>query len=855
MKKKFIVLLVILIIVLSILLAFGSPMITAKGDYREKPNMSQPNIPNLVDNRNYKIQYYDGYSTYGLEQTRGIQTYLDWNGDYQSVKERKIKYYDYSNETHIKYVADCGRFKLQFENFSNTIITSKFSFKQRPSEIGLYNWNTETYINKENITKASNIIPNYQEKSLRYNDVFTNTDILFISNESHIKELFINDASVFWPYPNGWNPNDTYLVIFTRLFDFEGIKLYDNDGEINQSKVINGILQLKSTEIGEEILAYLPIGKAYSNFSDEQIHYTDVKNRIVFRNNEVYYVSAIDYRFVRHIERIGNLYIDPTWTIGEDGDAWNECEFYQTMENQTTHYAQLYPNNSSGYIISPIEKAQQNWIRIKYEGILNDGAIDIYWNGSMNEEDWIFDLVKINAKPNINYYLPNPSKFGKWMFIWHGSSSPFKTPEIYNITVYNDPPNANYFSYYKEITINASQVSGLSPHIDFPFMINISDSDLQTSAQEDGDDIAFANDTSWLDHEIEKWNGSISNHLVAWIRIPSLNPLINTTIYMYYGNDTIASQQNPQGVWDDNYRHVYHLIEDPESPATIYDSTQYNKDGTTYNMESEDQKYGQIDGSLEFDGTNQEFVSIPYTNLGNSLTYSFWFKLNSISGYGEKPIAFMSTVLLYDPPYTRIKWYPDIYASKTEVSYTFDTDWHYFVVSQFDTTCSIFVDNNQLADNVTASSISTTNTNNYFGRDFDGYIDEMRISNVSRDDDWIITKYNNQFNPSSFYSIGEEQEVEEEPPIEPPIIYADMNSVIISAVFLGILMILMIILYTKLRIWLIIATIFFFSLIIGFMALSVENPFTPYYQFLFMLFQGIIFLLASFDAFKKKRSD
>ncbi len=39
-------------------------------------------------------------------------------------------------------------------------------------------------------------------------------------------------------------------------------------------------------------------------------------------------------------------------------------------------------------------------------------------------------------------------------------------------------------------------------------------------------------------------------------------------------------------------------------------------------------------------------------------------------------------------------------------------------------------------------------------RFFNGVIDEARISNVARSTDWMITEYNNQNDPSSFYSVG-----------------------------------------------------------------------------------------------------
>jgi hypothetical protein len=36
-------------------------------------------------------------------------------------------------------------------------------------------------------------------------------------------------------------------------------------------------------------------------------------------------------------------------------------------------------------------------------------------------------------------------------------------------------------------------------------------------------------------------------------------------------------------------------------------------------------------------------------------------------------------------------------------------------------------------------------------------LDEVRISNIARPVDWITTGYNNQFSPSTFYSVGTEE--------------------------------------------------------------------------------------------------
>jgi hypothetical protein len=42
-------------------------------------------------------------------------------------------------------------------------------------------------------------------------------------------------------------------------------------------------------------------------------------------------------------------------------------------------------------------------------------------------------------------------------------------------------------------------------------------------------------------------------------------------------------------------------------------------------------------------------------------------------------------------------------------------------------------------------------------RQFNGFIDEVRVSNIARSSDWINTEYKNQNNPAVFYTIGSEQ--------------------------------------------------------------------------------------------------
>jgi hypothetical protein len=87
----------------------------------------------------------------------------------------------------------------------------------------------------------------------------------------------------------------------------------------------------------------------------------------------------------------------------------------------------------------------------------------------------------------------------------------------------------------------------------------------------------------------------------------------------------MISQENPSGVWDSNYKGVWHLSEDPS--GTIYDSTSYNNDGTTQGgMTSGAQTYGKIDGSLYFDGSD-DYLSVSDAvslDMTSSITLEAW---------------------------------------------------------------------------------------------------------------------------------------------------------------------------------------------------------------------------------------
>ncbi|MEM1563025.1 MAG: DUF2341 domain-containing protein [Candidatus Bathyarchaeia archaeon] len=335
------------------------------------------------------------------------------------------------------------------------------------------------------------------------------------------------------------------------------------------------------------------------------------------------------------------------------------------------------------------------------------------------------------------------------------------------------------WKYRRVITINHTKVSG--DLIDFPLLIEIIDSSLIGKVQSDGDDFVFvdANNTK-LDHQIEFYNNS-EGHLIAWVRIPYLSSKTNTTIYVYYGNPYCENQQNPTAVWNANYKLVLHLN---EKTGTHYDSTINGNNGTPLNGVLQGIT-GKIDGADTFDGAN-DYIRIPHSDslsgYTEALTISFWIKFGDTSRRQTILCKYNTNgnmrgwQIEYDPTWQRPFW---LFASENGVTYSewwasweafkpeANTWYHLTVVWEANAIPKFYVNGIQVPTVGTGKISSIFNNIGvplYIGRSvystrfFKGSLDEITILNRALPAEWIFTTYNNQLNPSTFYTIGPEEQ-------------------------------------------------------------------------------------------------
>ena len=327
------------------------------------------------------------------------------------------------------------------------------------------------------------------------------------------------------------------------------------------------------------------------------------------------------------------------------------------------------------------------------------------------------------------------------------------------------------WQYRKVLTIDYTKVGATLSN--FPVLVSLaSDTDLAADAQDDGDDILFTSSdgTTKLDHEIELFNGTTNGQLVAWVKIPSLSNAADTEIYMYYGYGSATNQQNKTGVWSNSYREVFHLN---ESSGTLQDSTTSGYTGTASGNATLGVA-GKIATAVEFDGSAGSRVTLVDGSMASNQTFTFsaWVWADTLNGEWEGIVTKgrdsdddWQGLWIEDTNRLTFGW--ECPPCNTDGSILSAGQWYYASATYDGTNLRLYRNNALNGGPISSSHDSSIDENTLVGEDLrgsvlDGVIDEVRISTVARDVDWISTEYNNQYDPGPgagafFKSLGSEE--------------------------------------------------------------------------------------------------
>ncbi len=323
------------------------------------------------------------------------------------------------------------------------------------------------------------------------------------------------------------------------------------------------------------------------------------------------------------------------------------------------------------------------------------------------------------------------------------------------------------YAYKKAITIDHTKVSATLTN--FPTLVSISnDNDLKNHVTSpNGYDLVFKDGSgTQLNHELEKWDGSTGT-LVAWVRIPTLSSTTDTVIYMWYGDSGVTtSQENKTGVWDSNFKGVWHLPNG--TTLNVNDSTSNGNNGTNNGATA---TTGKIDGGASFNGTNN-YISVPNSSSlqpSGDFTITAW--INPTRTGNWQGVVFKSyTTSVYrfafalsdvDSTHYRLAAYSSSYSWQyANASNTYGSMVHIAFVYNASTGRIAFY-TNATSQGSGGYSITAESQSMGFGQWvgsywFKGILDEIHISSGQRSINWIMTEYNNQGSPATFYTVGSE---------------------------------------------------------------------------------------------------
>lgn len=330
------------------------------------------------------------------------------------------------------------------------------------------------------------------------------------------------------------------------------------------------------------------------------------------------------------------------------------------------------------------------------------------------------------------------------------------------------------YTYSRSITIDHTKC-GATDSSNFPFLFSTTDATFKTVGNgghvqnANGYDMAFFSDsglTTPLNFEIERYNGSTGEY-DAWIKAGTVSHTVDTVIYQGYGDASITtSQENITGTWDANFLAVYHLKDGTTLSAA---SSTGSNNGTASNTPTAGA--GQIDGCGSFASASSQSITLGTGMAPTAVTMEAWVNATSLPNAYNTAIA-RDGVSNFWAIYVKSTGKLAIYVTATgNVSYdgtgshTLSTGTWTYLAGTYSTGAGLVGYFNNASDQtaaangtLTTGAVATSIANDpaNAGRFWNGLIDEVRISNVARGVDWLLTSYNSQKSPSTFYTLGAE---------------------------------------------------------------------------------------------------
>jgi len=316
---------------------------------------------------------------------------------------------------------------------------------------------------------------------------------------------------------------------------------------------------------------------------------------------------------------------------------------------------------------------------------------------------------------------------------------------------------------------------------DFPLLVVLDNTTgLYDFMSENGEDIRFVslNNITEFNYEIEEFNNTGLTY--CWVNISET--IDNDTDYqfiVYYNNPNAVDGQNVEGTWDGNYIGVWHM--DDNTTSDIVDSTTHYNNGTKSSANNPIQINGKIGYAQNF---SDDDINCGNDNIFDvvNVTTELWFNARSVGDSTTARLVSIDFGNGVNPWHVRRTSDTIVFQHKTggggvgSSSIDFDwsggsefNEWHYGAWSYTNGDQQAYKNDglgnsdNDADDLLTSDYYLRIGNSDEGDRDWDGFIDEVRVSNIVRNSSWINTSFHSQNQTTGFMTFYGEM-----PPNEPP---------------------------------------------------------------------------------------
>ena len=329
--------------------------------------------------------------------------------------------------------------------------------------------------------------------------------------------------------------------------------------------------------------------------------------------------------------------------------------------------------------------------------------------------------------------------------------------------------------FRKAIAVQRNMVAG--DVTGFPVWVDLAnDFDLAAHSRADHGDVYFADGSGApIAYEITAWDHSTGS-LQAWVRAAHLTPsMINpdpNVFYVYFGGTAAAQASNGAAVFDNGFAAVWHL-----DGTTVSDATGMVPGAIAGVAPAP--AGGMLGSALAFSDATTAITFVNPITGGGASTISAW-----VNETARAPGVYAyAVVILGTASQDEARWlyslyggdgnsvaaglFSDDHAPTPHVIATgswVKLDW----VLDAGHASHLYVNGMQIDMNGLGapSTMGTTGVignapnpiSDYSGGNgtmaFFGMLDEVRLAGTARSANWLLTEYNNQSKPTSFYVVG-----------------------------------------------------------------------------------------------------